>query len=161
MPYRANKDFADMYPLEPTIEASRRMAQTGTQELHDEARDRTPVNADPQPHSKRAPGTMKRSWRVIDAHPTANGFAGEAVNDDRAAEFVEWDTRPHVIRPKTARSLRWYEDGVPVFAAEVHHPGTQGVHMMRDAAAVIDANFDRILAADVERWRRDYEEVFS
>jgi hypothetical protein len=42
------------------------------------------------------------------------------------AYFVERGTRPHIIRPRTAQALRWYDSGGgPVFASIVHHPGTR------------------------------------
>jgi len=38
--------------------------------------------------------------------------------------FVEFGTRPHVIRPKVRRALRFEVDGKVVFATRVYHPGT-------------------------------------
>lgn len=61
------------------------------------------------------------------------------------AIYVEEDTEPHKIEPTpTGRkafsgsgkpgALRWFQGpGSPVFAREVQHPGTKGMHIVRDA----------------------------
>lgn len=47
------------------------------------------------------------------------------------AVFVEWDTRPHVIRPRNRQALHWA--GAPHPVAVVRHPGTTGQHVMARA----------------------------
>lgn len=43
-------------------------------------------------------------------------------------------TRPHVIRPKNARALRWVaQDGSIVFARSVQHPGTRPNRFLTDS----------------------------
>ncbi|GAB3213319.1 hypothetical protein GCM10027294_43760 [Marinactinospora endophytica] len=54
------------------------------------------------------------------------------IADVEHAVFVEWDTRPHEIRPRTARALWWPGAAHPV-AARVWHPGTAGQHTMARA----------------------------
>jgi Bacteriophage HK97-gp10, putative tail-component len=39
--------------------------------------------------------------------------------------FIEAGTRPHVIRPKRARALRFEIGGQVIFAGKVNHPGTK------------------------------------
>lgn len=62
--------------------------------------------------------------------------------------FVHQGTKPHVIKPKTKRALRW----VPMagnsffFAKEVHHPGTKS---------------DPFLYEALERKRNDVFDTFS
>ncbi len=52
---------------------------------------------------------------VASTHPS-----GEPV-----PAWVEFGTPPHVITPKTAKVLRWFDDsGKAVFAKRVFHPGT-------------------------------------
>jgi hypothetical protein len=75
------------------------------------------------------------------------------------ARFVEYPTRPHIIRPKEGHgfagplqrgqsrraitdigthrvALRWYVGNRPVFARKVRHPGTPGFPFMRPALKV-------------------------
>lgn len=47
--------------------------------------------------------------------------------------YVEYDTRPHEIRPIHAKSLHWTDAHGEHFAKVVHHPGTTGQHFMRNA----------------------------
>ena len=76
---------------------------------------------------------------------------GVVYLDDKAAPygvFVHEGTRPHTIKPKTKRALRW----VPMagnsffFAKEVHHPGTKS---------------DPFLYEALERKRNDVFDTFS
>jgi Bacteriophage HK97-gp10, putative tail-component len=41
------------------------------------------------------------------------------------AEMVHDGTRPHIIRPRRARALRFVVNGRVVYAKVVHHPGTR------------------------------------
>lgn len=45
--------------------------------------------------------------------------------DTDYAAFVNDGTRPHIIRPKNARALRFRVGGQIVYARVVHHPGTR------------------------------------
>lgn len=49
------------------------------------------------------------------------------------ALFVEEDTKPHIIRARRAKMLRFVQNGRVRFARSVRHPGTKGTHFMRDA----------------------------
>lgn len=49
--------------------------------------------------------------------------------------FVELSTRPHIIRPVRAKTLRFETRGKTIFASYVRHPGTRGQHVMKRAAA--------------------------
>ncbi|WP_280329602.1 HK97 gp10 family phage protein [Nocardia wallacei] len=51
----------------------------------------------------------------------------------RHARFIEEGTRPHVIRPRNARALRFEIGGRVVFAQRVNHPGTAARPFLRDA----------------------------
>jgi hypothetical protein len=50
------------------------------------------------------------------------------------ALFVEYGTRPHVIRPVNASCLAFFAGGRMVFAAYVNHPGTRPQPFVRYAA---------------------------
>jgi hypothetical protein len=51
------------------------------------------------------------------------------------ARFVHDGTRPHVIRPRRARALRFEMGGRAVFAAHVQHPGTKAAPFLAEAVA--------------------------
>lgn len=68
---------------------------------------------------------------------TVHRGAGRRVeygNDTTAsyAPYVEWGTRPHIIRPKNAQALWWPGAAHPVKV--VHHPGTPAHYVMSGAA---------------------------
>lgn len=72
----------------------------------------------------------------------------EIGNDQQIARhalFVHWGTRPHVIRPKNKRALRWSAGGKFAFAKRVNHPGYKGDPWVVRAAALAPAAFDRHL----------------
>ncbi|WP_406321865.1 hypothetical protein [Streptomyces sp. NBC_00519] len=73
---------------------------------------------------KEAPGAMGSyiSWKVQDG---PRGLEGVIVCDHPAVRFVIDGTRPHIIRPRRARALRFEVDGRTVFAAYARHPGTR------------------------------------
>lgn len=54
----------------------------------------------------------------VGANPGPGGVAGYAL-------YHHEGTRPHIIRPKRARALRFTAQGHTVFANVVHHPGTR------------------------------------
>lgn len=67
-------------------------------------------------------GTLGRS---LVAKPEADGSWTVGTNVVYAP-FVEFGTRPHVIRPDTKKALKFTtKGGTTVFAKVVHHPGTR------------------------------------
>ena len=95
-----------------------------------------------------------------------NASSAAFVNTTPYARFVEYPTRPHVIRPKAGYgtigplrrgqsrrditdigthrvALRWYVGGKAVFARKVMHPGTKGFPFMRPALKVAAREFER------------------
>jgi hypothetical protein len=64
--------------------------------------------------------------------------AGREVGHDlqRAphAPFVVFGTRPHIIRPKEKKALRWVSGNGFVFARVVNHPGYRGDNYLETAA---------------------------
>jgi phosphatidylserine/phosphatidylglycerophosphate/cardiolipin synthase-like enzyme len=42
------------------------------------------------------------------------------------AAFVHWGTRPHVIKPRNKKALRFPVGGAFAFARQVNHPGYKG-----------------------------------
>lgn len=53
------------------------------------------------------------------------------------AIYVHEGTRPHVIRPNTARALRFEGAGGVVFAKKVNHPGYRGNPFIREAMEAV------------------------
>ena len=47
--------------------------------------------------------------------------------------FVEFGTKPHVIKVKTAKALHWEKEGEDFFAKYVMHPGTNAKPFFRPA----------------------------
>jgi len=49
-------------------------------------------------------------------------------------KYLEWGTEPHIIEPDEAEALRWFnQNGDPVFAKRVEHPGTKPYGHLRAA----------------------------
>jgi hypothetical protein len=61
----------------------------------------------------------------------------KVISTNPHTAFVHNGTRPHIIRPRRARALRFEVDGRIVFAKIVHHPGYRGdpflTRALRDA----------------------------
>ena len=63
------------------------------------------------------------------------------------ALFVHWGTKPHIIKPKNKKMLRWAVGGRFHFAKQVKHPGTKADPWFQRAAAMVPAMF----RAEVEK----------
>ena len=61
------------------------------------------------------------------------------------AIFVQLGTRPHEIRPKNKKALRWSGGGKFFFAGKVNHPGYIGDAYLINAATLAVREFSRIL----------------
>jgi len=53
------------------------------------------------------------------------------------AGYVRWGTRPHVIRARRAKALRFEIQGREIFAKSVHHPGTKPNYFMERAVSKV------------------------
>lgn len=71
-----------------------------------------------------APGSMGRyiDWKVQEG---PRGLQGVVICDHPATRFVLDGTRPHIIRPRRAKALRFEVSGRVVFSKMVRHPGTR------------------------------------
>lgn len=67
------------------------------------------------------------------------------------ALFVHWGAKPHVIKPKTKKTLRWAAGGAFAFAKEVNHPGYKGDPWIKRAADLAP----RIFAKHVDQLIKD------
>jgi hypothetical protein len=70
------------------------------------------------------------SWK-IETGP--RGLQGVVSCNHPAVRFVLDGTRPHVIRPRRAKALRFDMGGRTVFAKRVNHPGTKPNNFMAEA----------------------------
>lgn len=68
---------------------------------------------------------FRDSWRFA-TQATGDGAAGELTNVAPHAGYVIFPTRPHLIRARRARTLRFEGASGPVFRRQVFHPGTDG-----------------------------------
>jgi len=79
---------------------------------------------------------LGKSFMLRESVTTVNTPRGFTTYPDiDYAKYVDKDTRPHIIRPRNAKALRWFGQwGQPIFAKQVHHPGTKGQHFIRRTA---------------------------
>ncbi|TDC23418.1 hypothetical protein E1265_12840 [Streptomyces sp. 8K308] len=61
------------------------------------------------------------------------GLTGVVRCDHPAVRYVLDGTRPHIIRPRRRRALRFTVGGRSVFAAYVRHPGTRANNFLARA----------------------------
>jgi HK97 gp10 family phage protein len=76
-------------------------------------------------------GHLQQSIRV-DLSNVNEGKA-EIVADASYAPFVEFGTKPHVIKPKRRQTLRWATEEGYIFAKLVRHPGSKPYPFFRKA----------------------------
>lgn len=62
-------------------------------------------------------------------------FVGHVASSLGYVTILEEGSRPHVIRPRSAKVLAFPSGGRTVFARSVNHPGTRGYHAFRDGVA--------------------------
>lgn len=159
MGYTATAPLRELWPEElpeqVAIEAARRVGVL----IEDEATERTPTAETPlayffaggtvawiKDRKGRQPGTMRGSWETLPMEIEPGPAVRVTVhNTDEKTIYVEEDTRPHLIKAKKAEFLRFPMGPRFLYRRQVSHPGTQGVHMMRDALAVADVNWPRIV----------------
>lgn len=79
-------------------------------------------------------------------------FTGRISNPTKQAVFIEVGTKPHVIKPRRARVLRFYSArfGSWVHSKGVNHPGTKGRWIFKHAAEVGRHELERAMVALTE-----------
>lgn len=77
-------------------------------------------------------GSLNRTWTL-----RPRFTVGSSVE---YAPMVHDGTRPHVIRPRNARALRFVVGGRVVYARVVHHPGTRARPFLDRALAEVTAS---------------------
>lgn len=69
-------------------------------------------------------------WKV---QPGPRGLQGVIICDHPAVHYVLNGTRPHLIRPRRAKALRFEVGGRVVYTKLVRHPGTKADDFMSRA----------------------------
>lgn len=87
------------------------------------------------------------SWKTQPGWSTARrGYDRIVTTENEIYAYQDDGTRPHEIRPRRARMLRWYgAGGGAVFARKVNHPGTAAQHLTKQAAARFEARVPALL----------------
>jgi len=93
-------------------------------------------------------GALARSLRLRPEGESA-WIIDHSLQHAPHAVFVHWGTRPHVIRPKTKKALRWVGGSGGgtgfIFAKFVNHPGYAGDAYLVKAADEAVRQFDAIV----------------
>lgn len=154
----------DLFPAKFVPDTGKAIAEEVGQRFRDKVAVKTPTARPPEAYhgnfeewildrGGRTPRTMRDSWRKTEVTREGDDvFRVEVFSIEKpidaegrqVVDFVEEDTRPHKIAAKKAKRLRFPVGPVFRYAIEVWHPGTQGVHMMRDAEAEIDIGWEQI-----------------
>lgn len=78
---------------------------------------------------------------------TGSGVVVRIFSTKKTAMILEYGSKPHIIRARRARALRFVVGGKTIFRRWVRHPGTRGYRFLYNAT---DAGF-RILGQQLER----------
>lgn len=182
MPYQRNRSFASLYDPRYVSDAGHEIVDRVGDRFVGGARRRTPVARLPeaykgdfeawiQDRGGRVPRTLRDAWRrtgVLDVE--GMGLRVIIENPDPIAKLVEFDTKPHAIRAKQRvradgriqqGALRFPFGPVFMYRVEVWHPGTQGVHMLRDAEAEIDVSCVEIGERVLDEFAATYDERYG
>ena len=163
MGYRADGSLAELFPDLVDEVASEGVKRVG-ELLHENVVRRTPVarmplayDADRRAGGKagwikdrkgRLPGTARKSWETSSVEHLPDGtYRVVEESKDPVMPMLEYDTRPHLIRARKAGALRFPWGLRFIFRQQVQHPGTQGVHMMRDSLAEVEGAWRPIVQA--------------
>ena len=125
--------------LNAAPELIRRAIAVTAQEAHDK-------HVEPAIQPRRKTGALEESL-FLRRNNELEYEIGHDLNRAPHALFVHWGTRPHVIRPRKRKSLRWVGPGGFVFAKQVNHPGFEGDAYLVRAAREVPAIFDKHIRA--------------
>lgn len=84
-------------------------------------------------------GRLRASIRIESRRTLTLRSVYTIGSDVEYAKYVNDGTRPHIIRPRRARALRFRVGGRIVYAAVVHHPGTRARPFLDDALRQVAA----------------------
>lgn len=138
---------ADLSRLAQALEKSGKQAQATTEQVIRDAAEyilaemmsRVPVDT----------GNLRASLGIRQVGSAV--IIGPDLKKAPYASFVEFDTKPHVIRAKNARALRFQVGGRTVYARQVNHPGTKGQRFVRDSfQAWVDSIGELVAEANIQ-----------
>lgn len=178
MPYLSLSRLEDMIQPEACEATASQIADAGTDRFQANVRRNTPIDTNPyrgRPGRPRgfARESIERGLVRRTSTPAGPAFRGSVFTEDDVFPYIEWDTPPHVIRPRADRapasvvetrrprgtvadgraSLSWLGPMGRVFAKIVHHPGTKGQHPFAIGAAITEAELDEIARGPLASWR--------
>lgn len=128
----------------------------------------------------RTPRTARDSWRTTDVQTEDGMLRVEIFSDEppdehgwQVVDYLEEDTRPHLIRAKPRirinqrtghieayqGSLRFPYGASFAYRVQVEHPGTQGLHLVRDTAAELETMWIEIGEEVLERKAAEFSRV--
>ncbi len=64
---------------------------------------------------------------------------------DPVVTYIEYGTKPHIIRPKFKQALKFQVKGETVITKEVHHPGTKAKPFIRQGLFISKPEIQNIL----------------
>jgi hypothetical protein len=179
MPFSTYMPLEDMVNPDAVDRAMRRITSAAGERMESITKRLTPVSA-PDPFNRgRPPGALRDSIErtIVEAHRgPGGGYMIRVYTESRIAPYVEWTTRPHMIRPRHDRApasviatrrprrmgndpqaaLAWRgPDGRLRFAREVHHPGTRGQHPFSRGALETEADLPNIAHGPLRDFERE------
>lgn len=167
----------DMLDLGAPERACRRIADDVGDALETATKRKTPIDKSFAPGRPR--GTARESVHRTKVEKTfvaaSVAFRVRVRTEDPLFPYIEWTTRPHIIRPRADReaatvietgkprgtqkdgraSLSWRGPGGRVFAKVVHHPGTKGQHPFSLAALQVSGELRGIAVPALREFERD------
>lgn len=102
--------------------------------------------------SKIVPGRFKNQTGNLRRSISQKVFGADKglvfVNDTAPyGEYVEFGTKPHVIRPKNRKMLAFKSNGITIFAKKINHPGSKPYPFMEPAFQESQPQIERIYDA--------------
>ena len=82
----------------------------------------------------------------------SQGDQSTMVNGKNYGIFVHFGTKPHIIKPKNKKTLRFVSAGGFVFSKVVHHPGYRGDPFMDHAKEEVNRKANSMIERIVDEY---------
>lgn len=137
---------ADLSRLAEALEESGQRAQVTTEQVIRDAAEY--ILAEMMSRVPVSTGKLRNSLGIRQVGTAV--IIGPNLEKAPYAPYVEFDTKPHVIKAKNARMLRFKINGRTVYARQVNHPGTKGQRFVRDSfQAWVDSIGELVAQANI------------